>query len=61
MRQAGSISRQGNVLPFEKSGKGSMMNNRRIARIFTEIEEMLEFKDENAERILESGRGVKKE
>jgi hypothetical protein len=46
---------------FGKDGKGSMMKNRRIARIFTHIEELLEYKEENAERMLESGRGVKKE
>ena len=46
---------------FGKDAKGSMMKNRQIARIFTEIEELPEFKDENAERIRGSGRGVKKE
>jgi hypothetical protein len=38
-----------------------MMKNRQIARIFNEIEKLLEFKDENAGQILESSRGVKKE
>jgi hypothetical protein len=36
-----------------------MMKNRQIARIFTEIEELLELKDENEERIPGSGRRAK--
>jgi hypothetical protein len=54
-----SISRQGNVLPFEKGGQREHDEKPADCKIFTEIEELPEFKDKNAERILESGRGVK--
>lgn len=60
MRQAqGAYRDKGMSCLLKRAGRGSMMKPA-DCKIFTEIEELLEFKDENAERILESDRGVKK-
>jgi hypothetical protein len=59
MQQAWRASTTKKRPAFGKGDRGNVMKNRQIAGIFTEIEELLELKDENVKRILGSGRGVK--